>query len=108
MAAPGGPVSPVIPVAAPQTTSFAPVAVPNAAAIQRAAALVEEQAQLTARLSIAAEMIDNLVMDSSVLDEAKRLTEAVAQKQQRRQRINQQQQLQQRRMSPSPGPPPNA
>jgi hypothetical protein len=75
---------------APRTTTFAAApahAVPNAAAIQRAAALVEEQAQLAARLNVAAEMIDNLVLDSSVLDEAKRLTSAVAQKQQQRQQM---------------------
>jgi len=67
--------------------------------MQRAAAVVEEQAQLAARLNVAAEMIDSIVMDNSVLDEAKRLTEAAAQKQQVRR------QQQQRLQSPSPAPP---
>jgi len=63
--------------------------VPSSAGMQRAASLVEEQAQLAARLSVAAAMIDKMQLDHSVLDEAKRLTELhktrQAQHQQRRQ-----------------------
>jgi len=65
-------------------TSYAP------AAVQRSVAMEDEHAQLQARLNIAAEMIDSLVMDSSVLDEAKRLTEAIAHKQRRQQELNRQ------------------
>lgn len=81
--------------------SYAPpaIAVPSLSAMQRVASVVEEQAQLAARLNTAAEMIDNIVMDNSVLDEAKRITEEA-----RKQQVRRQQQQQQRRASPSPPP----
>lgn len=108
-----GPATPMIyghpTMSGPQSTSFAPIrAVPDASSIQRVqrAAALEEQAQLTARLNVAAQMIDSLVLDSSVLDEAKRLTEAVAQKQHHRRQQQQRQQQQSRLPSPSPPPQP--
>jgi len=78
--------------------SYVPVvAIPDMSAMQRAMTVVEEQAQLAARLNTAAEMIDNIVMDNSVLNDAKRITEAAHAQQARRQQ-------QQRRASPSPPP----